>query len=220
MTAYINRLVLPCVVAAVTTFAADNLAAQPTFEGILTMKVSGPQNTVPRTMKYYVRNGVMRLEMEGKDGPQGYTITDPRKQVSYTVVPGQRMYMEMAAAPNTVEKINKTEPQITRTGRTETIAGHKCEHWIIKSEAEESDVCVAKGLGKFFGAASGGQGEPAWIRKLGADFFPLRYSKAGETRAALEVTRIEKRSLDASLFEPPAGFKKVTIPAAGPPRKP
>ena len=177
----------------------------------MTIRVSGLEGS-GGTLKYYVRNGVMRMEMEGKNGGKGYTITDPRKQISYTVVPGQRMYMEMRADPKTAERINKSEPKITRTGRTETIAGHKCEHWIIKVDAEESDVCVAKGLGKFFGIAGGQQREPAWMSKLGGDFFPLRYAKVGESRASLEVTHIEKRSLDASLFEVPAGFRKLATP--------
>ena len=203
-------------VASATILGASTVIAQPAFEGVVTMKLGGVGSRGPQTIKYYVRDGVLRMEMEGKEA--GYSITNPRKQVSYTVVPAQRMYMEFKMDPKTVERIAKSEAKITKTGRTETIAGHKCEHWIIKVEAEESDVCVAKGLGKFFGAVGGSQGEPAWINKLGADFFPLRYSKVGQTGASLEVTKIEKRSLDASLFEPPAGFKKMTLPASTAPK--
>ncbi|MGI9076498.1 MAG: DUF4412 domain-containing protein [Gemmatimonadaceae bacterium] len=209
-----------CAVAAATTLGANTLTAQPAFEGVVTMKLAGMESGGPRTMKYYVKGGVLRMEMEGKDGGQGYTITDPRRQISYMVMPGQRMYMEMSVAPKTAKRIGKSEPKITKTGRTETIAGHTCEHWIIKVEAEESDVCVAKGLGRFFGMSGGRQGEPAWISKLGADFFPLRYSKVGQTRASLEVTRIEKRSLDAALFVPPAGFRKMTMPPGAVPQRP
>ena len=219
MPSVIDRHVLPFVVALATTLGASTIAAQPAFEGVLTMKMSGVGSGAPQTIKYYVRNGILRMEMDGKSG-QGYSITDPRKQVSYTVVPNQRMYMEMKVEPKSAERIAKSEPKVTKTGRTETIAGHKCEHWIIQAEGEESDVCVAKGLGKFFGMAGGGQREPAWISKLGSDFFPLRYAKVGQSAASLEVTRIEKRPLDASLFQPPAGYRKMTMPAAGAPRKP
>jgi len=220
MSFHIGRRALPFIAAVATTLGANALIAQTAFEGVLTMKLSGVGSSAPQTIKYYVRNGVLRMEMEGKEGGKGYTITDPRKQVTYMVVPDQRMYMEMPVDPKAAERIRKSEPIITRTGRTETIAGHKCEHWIIKAEAEESDVCVAKGLGKFFGMGGGRQWEPAWISKLGPDFFPLRYAKVGQSQATLEVTRIDKRSLDASLFQPPAGFRKMAIPTGGRPGKP
>lgn len=196
--------------------------AQQAFEGVVTMKLVGTGISKPRIMKYFVKNGVLRLEMEGLEGAKGYSITDPRRQLNYVVMPAQKVYMEMKVASDVAERVATSEPRITKTGKVERIAGHECEHWLIKVDKEESDVCVAKGLGRFFVSADpmGRGGEPAWLKKLGGDFFPLRYSRAGQAGASIEVTHIEKRTLDKSLFEPPPGYRKMTMPDGKASRKP
>ena len=117
MAFHIDPRVLPFIIAAAATFGANALIAQAAFEGVFTMKMSGVGNSASQTIKYSVKNGVMRMEMEGKDGGKGYTTTDPRKEVTYMVVPAPRMYVEMAADPKAAERIRKSEPKITKTGR-------------------------------------------------------------------------------------------------------
>ena len=50
---------------------------------------------------------------------------------------------------------------------------------------------------------------PAWAAGL-ENAFPLKVSQNNAT--VMEVTKIERKSLDASLFAPPEGFQKMSMP--------
>ena len=77
------------------------------------------------------------------------------------------------------------------------------------------DACLAHGLGSFMSAPSVNPMAGAvtsssdWSSKLGKDAFPLRVTKGNTT--IMEVTRIEKASLDPSLFVAPDGWKKFDV---------
>jgi hypothetical protein len=133
-----------------------------------------------------------------------------------------------------------TEFDITATGRKETIAGQECEHYIYKADDSEVDVCAAKGMGWYFGAGSAaltgggmagmmgrgrgngsGGGVPGltnaqlekWRSMYKDGFFPLKVTASGpQGGIMLEVTSIEKKSLPASLFAPPADYTEMKMP--------
>ena len=108
--------------------------------------------------------------------------------------------------------------------------------WIGTSVAREGsgghlrfviDACMAKGLGNFApmggpgmgggrrgGSAGGpgGGGPPGgnpngWARDMEKGMFPLKATRNGET--LIEVLSIDKKSLDATLFAPPAGYTEM-----------
>jgi len=122
-----------------------------------------------------------------------------------------------------------TMPKITATGRKETIAGHECEYYVMGDKAE-TEVCSAKGLGMFMmGQSPMGGGVAALAAlaamstnpdavKLFADgFFPLKVVnvKGGKNEVVMEATRVEKKTLDASLFVPPPDYKEMKMPGLG-----
>jgi len=116
---------------------------------------------------------------------------------------------------------------VTSTGETETIAGFTCRHWLIG----DKDVCVAKGLGYFGEGGSGGfldrvqnpamrekykaqlDANPEFAKFAEGGAFPLKITviENGQPRVIMEVTRIERKSLDDSLFTVPADYKKTEI---------
>jgi len=122
-------------------------------------------------------------------------------------------------------------PKLTDTGRQETIAGYTCEHWLM-GEKQNLDICVAKGLG-FFGM--GGQGRsgltslknlafspellaeatahPEWVKFLEGGAFPLKMTSTedGKVMMNIEATKIEKKSLDDSLFNIPPDYKEFSM---------
>ena len=123
-------------------------------------------------------------------------------------------------------------PKLTATGKTETIAGYTCEHWLM-GEEQDVDMCVAKGLGYFGmgGQSSGGMGSwknlvfspkmlaeaaahPEWVKFLNGGAFPLKLSvmQDGKATMTMEATRIEKKSLDDSLFVIPTDYKAINMP--------
>ena len=119
-----------------------------------------------------------------------------------------------AAAASAAEKAKPST--VHRTGKTETIAGYKCEHMTVtQGDGSTSDVCVATGLGSFLMPQPGGPGTPSrdpdWQAALDKGAFPLKVQRGG--KVTLEVTKIEKKALDAALFLPPEGFQKLDMGA-------
>ncbi len=165
-------------------------------------------------------------------GMQTVTIMDVPDDKIYMIMPSQRMYMEMSMGQ--IQKMAEQmqhdtmdidkDIDVTKTGRMETIAGHRCEHWIISSSTGKVDACMAKGIGTFMQGRtpmSRGRSEPAWqreAREQGA--FPLTVAD-DSGKVLFQVTQIERKSLDASLFQPPSDFQKMSMPGMpGMPERP
>jgi hypothetical protein len=135
------------------------------------------------------------------------------------LMPEMQMYMEMDNSELTKQATEKIdEAKITKTGKTETIAGHSCEHILVESEGKKTDVCGAQDLGFFIFAANPMRGgrQPAWAQAM-KGFFPLKVV-TDDGKTTLEVTKIEPKSLDAALFTVPAGYH--SMPAGMGPRRP
>jgi hypothetical protein len=190
---------------------APALAAAQSFEGVVTAKIHADAGREPMEMHYMLRQGVLRMEM-GRGEAGSVVIADSAKKTSYLLMPSRRMYMAM---PVTAGPAEQKSPEIVRTGRKEKIAGHECEHWLVKDPSGDLDACVATGLGTFSTAASMGR-ESAWSGALREQQgFPLKVARAsGPT--IMEVTKIESKRLDAALFTPPADYKKMEMPAGMP----
>jgi hypothetical protein len=195
----------------VAGFAATPAIAQ-TFEGAVTARIYPEGGRGPVQVQYLLREGVMRMEMQ-RGSAAVVMIVDPTARTSTMLMPPQRTYMVMAmpAGPAT----QRPAPEVVRTGRKERIAGHECEHWLVKDTAGEIDACVATGLGTFAMAAPG-RDEASWTGVLREQRgFPLKVSKVGGD-TLMEVTRIEPKRLDASLFAPPADYTKMEMPSGLP----
>ena len=204
-------------VLALATLAPGFADAQ-TFEGIVTMKVHGTDSArEPREMQYALRQGVARVEMAARGDARSVMIIDQAAKTTTMLMPAQKKYMVMPIPQNVGEHRAGDHPrtEIVRTGRKETIAGHECEHWLVKGAEHEIDACVASGLGSFM---MGGRGrEDAWGGLLrDQQGFPLKVARVGGA-TFMEVTKIEKKSLDASLFTPPPDYQKMEMPAGAPP---
>jgi hypothetical protein len=119
------------------------------------------------------------------------------------------------------------------------VAGYTCE-WYVMGEKSEAEVCAATGLGMFmYGQSPMGRSESSMsaLATLGANadyvkmfkngFFPLKMAQneRGRKRVVMEATKVEKKSLDASLFVPPPDYTEMKMPGfwtvetkkAGPP---
>ena len=187
------------------------------FEGAITIAMTSQQGRMEMT--YLVKGDQARVDMPARGGMSGYMIHDGGKKTNLMVMPEQRMYMDMAAMqgmPGMAPPAPSKAPDIKATGRKETIAGYECEHIIVTGDDGQFDVCAAKGLGSFMraqppgGRGRGAGGPPPGLDRLGADFFPLKVQKVGG-EASLEVTKIDKKSLDASMFAIPDGFQKMDM---------
>ena len=99
----------------------------------------------------------------------------------------------------------------------EKIAGLDCEDWTIEDGNEKVDVCAAKNLAYFSlaGEPKPGNAETGWAVALTTEkAFPLRvvvHDKAGKEQYRADATKVERKKLDDSLFDLPAGYKKADL---------
>jgi hypothetical protein len=209
--------------------SGSNLQAQD-FEGIVTAKARAMPSG---DMKSFVKGGKLRIEVVRPGQGEVALIVDPAAGETYMVMPAQSMYMviKMSDAERMADSLLRrnlpdSSATLTASGRKDQIAGHECEYYRFQDARSATDICVAMGIGVIRGAAAmfGGMprpGRPAetppWIRALirkGA--FPL---KVADTTGAMiwEVTALEAKQLDADLFVPPAGFRRMDMPSFGRP---
>jgi hypothetical protein len=210
-----TALVLMCI--------ASPLAAQ-SFEGTVTMNITSDNGAV-RPISYMLKGGKIRFDAVGT-GPAGpmSVIIDPASQHMMMIITSRKMYMETdfgGAVAAAQQQAAGKNPSITRTGKMETIAGYSCEHVMVTDDDGTSvDTCISSELGGFRMPTASNpmapQREAGWLTQLGSGKFPLKVQKGGKT--VMEVTAIEKKSLDAALFAAPDGFQSFSMP--GMPRKP
>jgi hypothetical protein len=205
--------------------------AASTFEGNVDFSISSGGRGGPQSLSYAIKGQSLRIEMNA-EGQQIASIIDGAKQEMLIMMPEQKMYMvmpfkqglETAAKAGGVD----SDAKIEHTGKTETILGYKCEQMIITDKNQISEVWLATGLGTFMGLGNNanplarGKRSAAttkWEEALkGKSGFPLRVITKDTKNKELfkmEVTKITPASLPASLFQPPAGYQKFSMPDLG-----
>jgi Domain of unknown function (DUF4412) len=190
------------------------------FEGEVTLRTTRGGGA-PQDMVVKAKGEKLRFDTT-TNGQAASALFDPQANKVVLVMDAQKAYMDMdftapSAAPN-------TDPQtsaVDKTGKHETVAGLDCEDWIVKDPSgKRTEVCIAEGLAFFDIDALRHGGGASWNKELREKkYFPLRsveFDAAGKEVSRTEATTIEKKSLDASLFEVPKGYTKVATPFSPP----
>jgi hypothetical protein len=207
-----------------------------TFEGSLRMKMTSGKSK-PMEMDYLIKENRIRVNplIQEKGGAGMGIIMDFVKMESTILMAEQRMYMVTSIKPvvdKAVQESTKdSDMTLEKTGEKEKILGYTCEKFLIKSKDGDTAMWLTDQLGTFMGLGSGAQGGPfggrggksqqqqAWEKALaGKNMFPLRVvgsSPNGQETYRMEVTAIDKKSLPASDFQPPADWKKFEMPNMG-----
>lgn len=184
------------------------------FEGEVTSDVSGKM--MPKTsIVYRFKGDKLRYDLPAGAGVGGgWVLVDTTSHKTYMINDTQKMVMTIdpdakpAAAPTPAD-----EPKITKTGKHETIAGYDCEDWTVEQKGKKSEACVTDGLSFAFGSPRDAAGD--WTQKLvAAKQFPLkmvRYDASGAEEMRMEVTKVERKALDGSQFEVPAGYHEMDL---------
>ena len=145
---------------------------------------------------------------------------------------GEVMGTQMAGQMTAGKEASGDFPKVTATGKTETIAGYTCHHWLF-GDQQNTDICMAKGLGYYGGGGQAGgileklknlglgdkmkaqiAANPELAKFVEGGAFPLKIAQIenGQSKTIMEVTSIERKSVDESVFNVPADYKKVEIP--------
>jgi hypothetical protein len=111
---------------------------------------------------------------------------------------------------------SKPPPKVTKTGKTDTVAGYTCEIWDIADDTNHATMCIAEeGFSIFHIPLTGAPAEYAWMAELmDGKHIPLRlitFDKAGAEEGRIEITKIDKKTEPAASFEVPAGYKIVDL---------
>jgi len=194
------------------------------FEGIVESKnttvdeLGRPQEFI---MTMWIKKDMVRIETKGASLPGSTMIYRADLKKVWMLNPEEKSYFEIPHDEKGEEMYNTggtgAKYVVQRTGRKKTIAGYECEQFIIKRETEETELWGTKKLGHLVSTlsaalgndqTSAGEGAVAEVMKRG--IYPLRSATKvdGQLIESQEVTRIEPKSLDASLFSLPADFKK------------
>ncbi|HEU4648126.1 MAG TPA: DUF4412 domain-containing protein [Gemmatimonadales bacterium] len=216
-----------------------SLAAQNRMEGVVTFRMQsndGKVDTVTQTTKG--RN--VRLEDANKrggawiyDGDQKRMVMLDGTQKRAMVVTEQdaqqmrAMRDAMRQAHGQSAKSDSAKPSFhfTDTGKSETVAGVKCEVWKGYTETEgkrrDGEACLAEGVGfaPFAELASNPMFAPEaseWRRYrdlVGPNkgILKLVQTTGGTPTTVLEAIKVEQKSVPPDAFQPPAGYTVMNM---------
>ena len=147
-----------------------------------------------------------------------YTVNDATK--TYAVINAKEM-REMAA------KIDKKEKKfaVEKLGK-DHVAGLACEKVHVAEEGGGMviDACMSKEFasGEWMKAMNrSGRGAGDWmkaVRDAGVEGYPVRMTMTSKemtgATTSMEITKVERKSIPASMFEVPPGYKETSVMGA------
>lgn len=196
------------------------------FEGRVSFKMSSGEGG-SQTIRYAIKDDKVRIEMPEQKA-MGGMIWDTTKNEMTTIMDEQKMYMVMQM-PDVTGAKPETKPSeiptLEKTGETEKILGYTAEKYISTYQGQKTDLWLAEGLGTFVAfrnpMGGGGRGQrgmqmpQGWEKALaGKSLFPLRVvgrDAKGKESFKMEATEINKQTLPASLFNPPADYQRMDM---------
>jgi len=214
---------------------------QAPFEGEIGLRASGKlagNDSAPLDLTLRIKDGKLRVDLpESLTKAQGvgtaYLLVQPTEKKAYAVLEAKKQAVlleldklaEQAKAfgargrpPGTAAgTAPSAPPHLEKTGRADTVAGIKCDIWHISHAKVEGDACIAEQTVSWFQLPpSLGQAptELAWLSQIAdGKHLPLRFVTIEKSveRGRVEVTRVERTPLVASLFEVPADYPVINL---------
>lgn len=198
-------------------------------DGVLTMTTRGGQ-----TMTAYVRGKQMRISPQNGGPGFGGMIIDGSAGTMTMLMPQMHMYMQMTAQDMSQMAANRPQDQstysVTSVG-TETVAGIKCTDYLVSKNGgtpgDGMELCAAPNIGISNSSMfSGGpfaalrRSNPglngAFAKLQGQGVLKVTTVNGGTKTVDMEVTKIDHTTPPDSLFQIPAGYRKMTMPAGMP----
>ena len=207
--------------------ATAPLSAQ-RFEGVMQFVSYESHSGEPDTITQMTKGGKIRIEGMGRAGAMIFDGTNRT-----IIIPEQKVYMNMPEnlGERDVEaEASKRTGTAERTGKTEEIAGIRCEDWHYKGTKsdgtpEEGEACVAQGAGMMINKISGGMvgryfkfAGPAFSEAMKNDAGVMKVTSNG--KLSFVAIRAERSSVPEAMFAPPPDYTKMDGGRMGGPHKP
>ena len=205
------------------------LLGQRAFEGVLTYRMTAEGTSLRMTQS--IKGPRVRIDMEapGMPGPM-FMLMDTEKMVMQTVMASMGMYMEVDMNQAMQQLVPEDQRRAAESARLEAlgtsdeIAGISCRNYRFITGEEQAEGCIATGLGHFMGMGRGG-GRSNPLAGLGPDLsafaeefedgmvpLRLRVLRNGNWETVMEATAVERKRLEDSVFQLPAGLRKMNMP--------
>ena len=193
-------------------FVAKSSLAQ--FQGVIYFDKIKSETT---KYVYYIKGKKVRIDEFSDDGEvKGVMLVDLGQGTVTALHPERKLYMDAS---------NKTSPspsniKVTKTTNKQTIHGVECVEWIARSEDEGTEISywvILESKYDFFQPLLKTLNRKDRISKyfLECDGIDKKFtmkgiekSLDGSVRTSLEVTKIEEKNVDNSLFQIPSDYVK------------
>jgi hypothetical protein len=205
------------------------------FEGEIDMKTSSSLGETKRdqTIVLLIKKDKIAITVQGEGGmAQGRVVFREDKEMMWVIDDKKKTVMEiptktiedMGAKP--AEGAEREKVKFRKLAKTETILGYHCESWLVEKELETKEVYGTSKLGDIYDGfikslkrLKGGRMESMMndfeAEMMRQKIFPLKSitTRDGNVTSTEEVTKIQSRSVPASTFEIPSGYKKQSMDA-------
>ncbi|MDZ7659550.1 DUF4412 domain-containing protein [Fodinibius sp.] len=207
---FVLTLSIICFIGMPTTTTAQD------FEGVIYFEMADLAKQGMGEMPYMVKGNKGRMEINHQ-GQKNAMLMLPGESKMVMIIEQMNGYIEMDLSNDfgNTEKDTTSEPTMTKTGETKTIAGKTCEVWRMKSEDGTFETCMAKGMGTFMMPQNQMQkrNAPAWAQKFAEEeAMPLEIVeiKNGKRTVQMKATKIVEKSLSDDLFKVPEGYNNMS----------
>jgi hypothetical protein len=195
-----------------TFFFANLTKAQ--FEGVIHFERTKTETTM---YTFTIKDAKIRVDDYGQDGSlKGIEMVDTKEGTVIAMSPERKLYYDATTKAPTPVK-----PEVIKTGNKKTIAGFECTEWVVKITLEDTEITYwvtdksagftffddmlktlnrKDKLAKYFMAVEGNE-----------DVFPIEgieKSLSGKLRTKLAATKIEPKSVEASIFNIPEDYQE------------
>ncbi|HEY4798218.1 MAG TPA: DUF4412 domain-containing protein, partial [Bacteroidia bacterium] len=168
---------------------------------------------------YYVKGDKVRLDEIGSRSKkvEGSFIIDLSNNKMVSLSHERKLYIEQA--PGTPAAITG-KPEVKKTGNVKTILGTKCNEYVVKNADEKTQVTYWMGSGKYdfffklLKVLNRKDKSALYIQQLtGVEgCFPFlsveTNLETNKEATKMEVTKVDKKNVDASKFEIPKDYQK------------
>ncbi len=230
---------------ALAALAAVPAAAQTGFEGVTTFKQYRKSDGTYSTLVQTTKGHKVRWQGMGKDSSvmifdgdaHSIVVVEPDKKTYMTVTQADMDQMAAMMKPmadrmkdkkGDSDKDKDFDIDVKNTGRTETVAGVRCEVWhgttTEDGKKKEGEACVAPGVGlalydvmvnnpmtKSSGRFETMMAKYKQVLSGGKGLLKMTSIEDGKTTVDIEATKIDKRSVSDDAFKPPAGYTGTSM---------
>ncbi|HEX8791863.1 MAG TPA: DUF4412 domain-containing protein [Polyangiaceae bacterium] len=205
-------------------------AANGNFEGDVTMRISTDRSNGPQDVTVHVKGDQVRYDLPPSSNQQHepmQAIVDMGKKRVMLVMPTQKTYavLDMNKIPPeskqaAARRLEGAAADWTASpnGTPQTVAGRSCDPWQATDTKTNMkiDACLAPSVRiDFDRLLPSSLLPPAWTDKLRNGQMPMSatvHSADGKQTFDARVTSVTPKTVPASTFAAPAGYKQVTLP--------